>query len=1169
MKHTKQALFHSIVALILCCSMLVGTTFAWFTDEVTSGVNKIQAGNLDIELEYLDGGDWKPVKSDKSVFPEGILWEPGHTEVVYLRIVNKGNLALKYQLGIGVEGETLSVTESGEVIQLSKYIHFGAVDGVSVPFANRDAARAAVTESKALTAGYTKTGTMTATNETAYMALVVYMPESVGNEANHATGADAPSINMGIRLLATQLNSEMDSFGSDYDANAAADFFPGFQGGSAGATVNVDAQGLTTAEVGMAGGEVSAVIPAGVQLADGVNSLALSVAVKETSEANIQLSENEKMRPVDVHIEGVGAGNAVPMLITLKQYLTTGINTGALKLYHVENGTPVAMTQVANPTNHNEFSYDPATGDVTLALASFSEVAVVADTNNPWDGSSQPFTLDNAGNYRISSAGQLAYFRDIVDGKTVVEGLDPTFAGKTVKLTNNITLSGVNFDPIGWGYVNSGWNRDGADGKVFMGTFDAGQYDGNGNLVGRNTIFDLKQSGWDLEDPDQDGKPDADYTYTNCGFGLFAAASGATFKNLTISGAYVRAECVEMGVLVGLSQNNCTYTNIKILDSKIANYQRPAGGLIGEVSGDGTTTITNVTIGSDVVVGSLWGDFDAPVGGVIGARWDDQGKNPQIVMSYVDVGCRLDVYNDITSAYQWHAYRRAGMLIGNTELTDPNNAHLADAPFLTCVKDNGKDTVKVYYGDWVNYTYCNFSNHNPRYPWVRTQAGENCSAFSNPRWGVPNDAEGNLVTDMNHVHQDGDECNVLRQFSQLYGGGQGVYGKDEHPGVEVVKSHYSITYVNDGKTLDIIYVTDNSKKVDVANDQAKKLVDEWATENMKDYNGFKFGGWMTAASVKLDEIPQNNTQNIVLYPYFTSPYTASFVDENSNILAWCFFNEINVDNLSATFEIAKQNRIHPGEDFELDYWKIRGTDLKGGTVNTTVANNNTNWESFKGYKDVTITPHYKYKGADLIEVYDELTGEIDHYEVAGYAGGVGSTMVEIPAYVNGAPVTTVNADAFSSYDHLHSVVIPGSITAINYQSFTANNGTGRDTVTLYYQGNPDDWNAAMNDYNDRKFTDDSLLKSGWDNYMGEGSCVFFLDANGKVDLSKGYWELAKVGGILGFGSSFKWQYHNHAYGSNSGCGNEHNNKTDYTANCKCDLGTHVRPDKDYWTVAAN
>ena len=114
---------------------------------------------------------------------------------------------------------------------------------------------------------------------------------------------------------------------------------------------------------------------------------------------------------------------------------------------------------------------------------------------------------------------------------------------------------------------------------------------------------------------------------------------------------------------------------------------------------------------------------------------------------------------------------------------------------------------------------------------------------------------------------------------------------------------------------------------------------------------------------------------------------------------------------------------------------------------------------------------------------------------------------------------------------------------------------------MYYKGDPAVWNAAMERYNKGDRT--GMLKQNWDNMMGESSCVFFLGENDKVDLSKGYWELAKVSG------KFVWQYHNHAYGSNSGCGNEHNNTTDYTANCKCDLGTHVRPDKDYWTVAAN
>jgi hypothetical protein len=96
-----------------------------------------------------------------------------------------------------------------------------------------------------------------------------------------------------------------------------------------------------------------------------------------------------------------------------------------------------------------------------------------------------------------------------------------------------------------------------------------------------------------------------------------------------------------------------------------------------------------------------------------------------------------------------------------------------------------------------------------------------------------------------------------------------------------------------------------------------------------------------------------------------------------------------------------------------------------------------------------------------------------------------------------------------------------------------------------------------------------MFANSWDNMMGEGSCVFFLDANGKVDLSKGYWELAADGYTSATLRNFRWEYHNHPYGgSTSGCNaTEHNNKTDYTANCKCDLGTHVRPDKEYWTPA--
>ena len=108
-KATKRALLTSVMALVMCVVMLVGTTFAWFTDTASTGVNKIQAGNLDVELQMKDsGGNWVKAEGETLnwVKAEGheneqILWEPGCTyELPELRIVNKGNLALKYKISI-------------------------------------------------------------------------------------------------------------------------------------------------------------------------------------------------------------------------------------------------------------------------------------------------------------------------------------------------------------------------------------------------------------------------------------------------------------------------------------------------------------------------------------------------------------------------------------------------------------------------------------------------------------------------------------------------------------------------------------------------------------------------------------------------------------------------------------------------------------------------------------------------------------------------------------------------------------------------------------------------------------------------------------------------------------------------------------------------------------
>ena len=197
-KSTKRALLGSVVAMVLCLAMLVGATFAWFTDTASTGVNKIQAGNLDVQLQYATAWDengnvtsWADAQGRQLEFKkaagaenETILWEPGCTyELPELRVVNKGNLALKYKVAItGINGSA----------KLNEAIDWTIND-------------ADLSADHSLSAG--------ATSEA--LTIKGHMKESAGNEyMNESIDGIA------ITVYATQVASEYDSFNNTYDANA-------------------------------------------------------------------------------------------------------------------------------------------------------------------------------------------------------------------------------------------------------------------------------------------------------------------------------------------------------------------------------------------------------------------------------------------------------------------------------------------------------------------------------------------------------------------------------------------------------------------------------------------------------------------------------------------------------------------------------------------------------------------------------------------------------------------------------------------------------------------------------------------------------------------------------------------------------------------------------------
>ena len=212
--------------MVFCVAMLVGMTFAWFTDTASTGVNKIQAGNLDVELMYSTNmTDWKEATDQTKLFVDNALWEPGYTQVVYLKVVNKGNLALKYEAGFSKNyTSNRGKNVNGEWYRVDNYLKIGTATP-TVKYASREDVWSAIAATEKtlakdvmLTDGWI---TLEAGKESEPFAVAIYMPTSVGNEANASRLRPSSVSGLGIEVRATQATVESDSFSTTYDANAA------------------------------------------------------------------------------------------------------------------------------------------------------------------------------------------------------------------------------------------------------------------------------------------------------------------------------------------------------------------------------------------------------------------------------------------------------------------------------------------------------------------------------------------------------------------------------------------------------------------------------------------------------------------------------------------------------------------------------------------------------------------------------------------------------------------------------------------------------------------------------------------------------------------------------------------------------------------------------------
>ena len=181
-KSTKRALLTSILSLVLCFTMLIGTTFAWFTDTVTSAGNKIQAGNLKVDLEVLEeDGSWKSIKEDKDPLFNNELWEPGYTEYKILKIENEGTLALNW-VATFVSQKQLSILADVIDVYVLPYGVPENADNVTAPTrALTDYTKVGTLKEFVNTLEETTKGTLEA-GEAAYLGIALKMQEEAGND---------------------------------------------------------------------------------------------------------------------------------------------------------------------------------------------------------------------------------------------------------------------------------------------------------------------------------------------------------------------------------------------------------------------------------------------------------------------------------------------------------------------------------------------------------------------------------------------------------------------------------------------------------------------------------------------------------------------------------------------------------------------------------------------------------------------------------------------------------------------------------------------------------------------------------------------------------------------------------------------------------------------------
>ena len=353
-KSAKRELLSSVMALLICIAMFSGTTYAWFTDSVTSGVNRIVAGNLDVKLYHSNKTVTdEEVDASTLLFTDIALWEPGAMVYENFTVENAGSLALKYVFNLKVTNATVVNGRS-----LADVLKVAVVDGGVA-----DDRPTALSEDFSPINSFSLNGSLESDGTDTFGIIVYWQPGENDNDYNVA--GEVFEISIGVDLFATQMISESDSFDNTYDAGAQLPITLiapiTVSGNTLAAPVTL---GASSASAVSAENPVHVLVPSGAKVEE--NTTDFIVTVQQTN-AEVPVNPASTAVAFDINMP-LASDNTKIVPITM--HIGAGLNLVAV--YH----DGVEMTE-ADTEEADTYQYDPVSGIITLYITHCSEFAFV------------------------------------------------------------------------------------------------------------------------------------------------------------------------------------------------------------------------------------------------------------------------------------------------------------------------------------------------------------------------------------------------------------------------------------------------------------------------------------------------------------------------------------------------------------------------------------------------------------------------------------------------------------------------------------------------------------------------------------------------------------------------------------------------------------------------